>query len=85
MTFEEIGEELGVSAQRAHQIYDGAMARLSKSFTEDEIRHMLQNLVEECPKTLHEAVEENLIYETEEDELGDFWKEENNTGEADAK
>ena len=40
---------------------------------------MLQALDLEQPKTLHEAVEEQLIYETApEDSLEGFWKEENN-------
>lgn len=78
-TFEEIGEELGISWQTVQKHYHSAMRKLRENYTEEEIYAILMDGREDN-QTLHEAVVDAMHQSTLEgkDSLGDFWREENN-------
>lgn len=46
MTFEEIGRELGISAQRAQKIYGCALKKLSHPRNKEKLREILEVLEE---------------------------------------
>lgn len=81
MTFEEIGKELGVSMQRAKQIYDNAMEKAKKTCEREgiTIEEVMEDLKES--KTMFDALEEGMLYDSaEDDDLRGFWNEANNKG-----
>lgn len=75
MTFVEIGNQLGVSAPRAHAIYKQALINLRKHHTEEEIMYILQDCPE--PSTMWEAMEDAIYLDEQEDELAGFWNDDN--------
>lgn len=78
MTFSEIGHALGCSQSRANQIYMEAMRKLrtNSPARKEEIMDMLAD--ENESNNMWEAMENLMYNEPCEDDLGGFWKEENN-------
>lgn len=77
-TFDEIAEELGVSKQRAKQIYDSAIKKAAENMKNNGFT--IEDVVEELGghKTLFEAMEYGVAIDFEpEEDLRGFWKEEN--------
>lgn len=79
MTFDQIAEHLNISAERARQIYHGAIGKLQEINAED--LEMLQEEIRMLEESnMHDWMTDQLFeQETSlEDDLGDFWKEKNN-------
>ena len=76
-TFQQIGDELGMSKQQAHRMFNRAVDKIKEAY-EDEVLYEMVRELPESSRTLHDAMREQWLYEQGiPDELGDFWKEEN--------
>lgn len=76
MTLEQIAEDMGVTKQRIAQIIDVAVSKVAD---DDELRAYVQEVLAEEDLSMQDAFESHALYLVEdEDDLGDFWKEENN-------
>lgn len=76
-TFEEIGAELGVSWQRAQQIYNNALRKIRMNMSEEAQEELHSYLAtEECQ---WEQIELKALEISDSDNLRGFWKEENNS------
>lgn len=79
-TYSVIGKQLGITKQRAKQIYDSAIAKLQQNLTEEELAELIEAL-RDCPEesNIHESTSEAMFQQSlGQDKLEGFWKEENN-------
>lgn len=77
MSFTEIGEELGVSGVRAHQIFHGAVEKIVRNLTEEERMEIKELLAELKPEeNMYELMTEQMFLPDDSDNLRGFWNEE---------
>ena len=79
-SFKEIGEELGVTEQRAGQIYAEAMRKTMEAMDEEDRDYLLGVLAETERDNMFDLTLDamhNAMFSVEEDLRG-FWREENN-------
>lgn len=73
-SFKEIGEALGISAVRAHQIYQQAMKKAGERTL--NINEILEALAEHQPEeSFHEVMTDQMFVPDDSDNLRGFWNE----------
>lgn len=76
-SFTEIGKAIGVSKQRAKQIFDEAINKLSSALSEEEMEDINEILLEmQQQGNIHDSIAESMFQQSlEGDGLEGFWNE----------
>lgn len=76
-SFQEIGDELGISKQRAKQLYDIAMEKIMNELTEEEREDLMSVLHDlDSDNNLHDSVTDAMFNASlGKQTLKGFWKE----------
>jgi hypothetical protein len=77
MTFEEIGSDLGVTKERAFQIYQAAIAKVRKNMTPEYVEEF-NHYLEQTAGNYWEEIELQALDISDQDNLRGFWREEHN-------